>query len=315
MKPVYPMIGLAFLGACLSVQAQEQSKPEQARRGARRIVRDDERAVGALVEAFTKAFNAGDAAAIAATFTQGALVVDEDGERTLGRAAIRDQFAASFKENPGQHDRPRGQLPEVPRPGDGARGGEGDDHSGQGGRGPRDHPASSPSTSRKTATGSRPPCATNRRATSPPTTVSRSWSGWSGEWVNESQDAVVFTTCKWADNGNFLVREFTVQMQGKPVMSGSQRIGWDPVKRQFKSWVFDSEGGFVEAYWTRDGNQWLVKAEGVGQDGEPATATNIITRLGKDRVGWQSVNRTLGGAAVPGVDEFILVRKPPEIGK
>jgi hypothetical protein len=136
-----------------------------------------------------------------------------------------------------------------------------------------------------------------------------------GEWVNESQDAVVFTTCKWADNGNFLVREFTIQMQGKPVMSGMQRIGWDPVKRQFKSWVFDSEGGFVEAYWTRDGNTWMVKAEGVGHDGDPASATNIITRLGKDRVRWQSVNRTLGAAALPGVDEFILVRKPPEIGK
>ena len=136
-----------------------------------------------------------------------------------------------------------------------------------------------------------------------------------GEWVNESQEAVVFTTCKWADNGNFLLREFTVKTQGKPVMSGSQRIGWDPVKRQFKSWVFDSEGGFVEAYWTRDGNQWVVKAEGVQQNGEPASATNIITRLGKDRIGWQSVNRTLGGAAVPGVDEFTLVRKPPEISK
>jgi hypothetical protein len=98
-------------------------------------------------------------------------------------------------------------------------------------------------------------------------------------------------------------------------MSGSQRIGWDPVKRQFKSWVFDSEGGFVEAYWTRDGNQWVVKAEGVQQNGKPASATNIITRLGKDRIGWQSVNRTLGSAAVPGVDEFTLVRKPPEISK
>ena len=51
------------------------------------------------------------------------------------------------------------------------------------------------------------------------------------------------------------------------------------------------------------------------QNGEPASATNIITRLGKDRIGWQSVNRTLGGAAVPGVDEFTLVRKPPEISK
>ena len=136
-----------------------------------------------------------------------------------------------------------------------------------------------------------------------------------GEWVNESQDAVVLTTCKWADNGNFLVREFTMKTQGQPVMTGTQRIGWDPVKRQFKTWIFDSEGGFGEGYWTRDGDQWVVKAEGVGQDGQPASATNIITRLGKDRVSWQSVNRTLGGAAVPGIDEFILVRKPPEIGK
>ena len=136
-----------------------------------------------------------------------------------------------------------------------------------------------------------------------------------GEWVNESQDAVVYTTCNWAQSGNFLVREFTVKMQGKPVMSGSQTIGWDPGRRQFKSWVFDSEGGFVEAYWTRNGNQWVAKAEGVKQDGEHASATNIITRLGKDRLSWQSVNRTVGGAAVPGVDEFILVRKPPEIAK
>jgi hypothetical protein len=27
---------------------------------------------------------------------------------------------------------------------------------------------------------------------------------------NESQDAVVFTTCAWAKNGNFLDREFTM---------------------------------------------------------------------------------------------------------
>src|SRR5947208_1665272 len=32
-----------------------------------------------------------------------------------------------------------------------------------------------------------------------------------GEWINESQDAVVHTTCKWADNGNFLTREFTMK--------------------------------------------------------------------------------------------------------
>ena len=136
-----------------------------------------------------------------------------------------------------------------------------------------------------------------------------------GEWINESQGAVVNTSCKWSDDGNFLIREFTMKTQGEPVLSGRQRIGWDAVKRQFKTWVFDSQGGFGDGYWTRDGDRWLIKAEGVRQDGKPASATNIITRIGKDRIGWQSVDRVLGGAAVPGIDEFTLVRKPPEPGK
>ncbi len=103
MKPVYLMIGPALLGACLSVQAQEVSKPAQAGKAAAAAAdrHGDEQAIGALVEAFTKAFNEGDPAAVAATFTSGAIVVDEKGERTLGRDAIRDQFAASFKDSPG----------------------------------------------------------------------------------------------------------------------------------------------------------------------------------------------------------------------
>jgi len=136
-----------------------------------------------------------------------------------------------------------------------------------------------------------------------------------GEWINESQDAVVQTTCKWTDDGNFLVREFTMKTQGQPVLSGTQRIGWDPTRRQFKTWIFDSEGGFGEGYWTRNGDQWVIKVEGERQDGLHASATNIITRLGKDRASWQSVDRTLGGAAVPGINEFTIVRKPPEAGK
>ena len=59
----------------------------------------------------------------------------------------------------------------------------------------------------------------------------------------------------------------------------------------------------------------MVKAEGVRQDGLHASLTNIITRLGKDRASWKSVDRTIGGTAVPGFDEFTIVRKPPEPGK
>ena len=52
-----------------------------------------------------------------------------------------------------------------------------------------------------------------------------------GDWVNESQAAVVSTSCTWAKGGNFLDREFTMKTEGRPVLSGTQRIGWDPLKR------------------------------------------------------------------------------------
>ena len=48
---------------------------------------------------------------------------------------------------------------------------------------------------------------------------------------------------------------------------------------------------------------------------QSASATNIITRLGPDRLGWESRDRTLGGEGVPGIDEFTVVRKPPAPGR
>ena len=40
-----------------------------------------------------------------------------------------------------------------------------------------------------------------------------------GEWVNESDDGIVKTHCKWSDNGNFLLREFDVKVEGRIALS------------------------------------------------------------------------------------------------
>ena len=61
-------LGLALLGECAGVRAQQA--PATAQRP------EDERAIAALVEAFSRAFNAGDAAGVAATYAEDALVVD-----------------------------------------------------------------------------------------------------------------------------------------------------------------------------------------------------------------------------------------------
>jgi uncharacterized protein (TIGR02246 family) len=265
------------------------------------------------VESFTRAFNAGDAKAAAATFAEDALVVDEEGQRTESRARIQDSLAASFAGSP------RGMIAIETE----ALRFLGPDTALEEGR-TTITPAkgATPEISRFTVVYVKhdghwlQSAVRDERAHDlTPHDRLKELEWLVGDWINESQDAVVHTTCKWTGDGNFLVREFTMKTHGKPVLSGTQRIGWDPTRQQFKTWIFDSEGGFGEGYWTRNGDQWVIKAEGVRQDGKHASATNIITRLGKDRASWQSVDRTIGEAAVPGVDEFTIVRKPPEAGK
>src|SRR4051812_29992062 len=93
---------------------------------------------------------------------------------------------------------------------------------------------------------------------------------------------------------NFLIRSFTVKRLGKPVMTVTQRIGWDPLARRFRSWEFDSEGGFGEGTWSRDGDRWVVKHTGVRPEGTTASATNILSRQRPDLVHWVSTDRVLG---------------------
>jgi uncharacterized protein (TIGR02246 family) len=133
-----------------------------------------------------------------------------------------------------------------------------------------------------------------------------------GQWVEESEDAVVSTSVAWTDNGNFLLRSFDVRVKGKPALTGTQRIGWDPLTRQFKSWVFDSNGGYGEGLWMRSGNQWVVKATGVRPNGHTVTATQVLTFVNKDHLRWKSLDRTLGDGIVLDIEEIAMVRKAPQ---
>ena len=133
-----------------------------------------------------------------------------------------------------------------------------------------------------------------------------------GEWIDEAPDSVARFNCRWSEDGNFLLRSFTLKWEGKAVMSGTQRIGWDPLASRFRSWEFDSEGGFGEGKWCRDGDRWVVKLLAVRPEGTTASATNIMTRLRPDMVRWLSTDRVIGDESVPDEDAYVLVRVPPE---
>jgi uncharacterized protein (TIGR02246 family) len=132
-----------------------------------------------------------------------------------------------------------------------------------------------------------------------------------GDWVDEGEDGKVASTVRWDEGQKFLVRKFSVQIDGEPRRSGTQWIGWDPQAKQIRSWVFDSDGDFGQGQWTRSGNAWIVKASGVTGDGLTTSSTQVIEPINKDSLKLQSTDRIVGTELLPDIEEVVMVRKPP----
>jgi len=272
---------------------------------------DDEKAIRSVAETFTRAYNAGDSKNLAALYTEDAEWIDEHGDRILGRPMIQDFYSSLFQERPAGAtigiaiESLRFLGPDVAKE-------EGQTRIRAGGKEPE----------------------TLRRYTVLYVKQGGRWLYSSvredyetgllhherlkdlewlvGEWLDQSTDSTVHVTCRWSDDKNFLLRDFTIHVQGRPVMTVSQRIGWDPLTKQVKSWVFDSEGGYGDALWTRNGDEWVIKSTGVLPDGRTATATNVLSRVGPNTARWKSTERTLGGESVAEPAEYVMVRRPPK---
>jgi uncharacterized protein (TIGR02246 family) len=132
-----------------------------------------------------------------------------------------------------------------------------------------------------------------------------------GDWIDEDQDSIVSFACAAVDDGNFLLREFTVAVGGQKLMSGSQRIGWDPVTGRLRAWTFDSGGGYFDGVWQRDGDDWVLIASGVTADGEHASGTSVFTIIDDRMITWQAVDLSLNGVRVGDSPQYTLVRRGP----
>jgi uncharacterized protein (TIGR02246 family) len=133
-----------------------------------------------------------------------------------------------------------------------------------------------------------------------------------GSWIDQDDKATIQTDCEWTKYRNFMTRSFAVAIGDRVPMSGMQIIGWDPIAKQIRSWVFDSSGGYSEGKWKRKGERWIVQQTGVVADGGKTTATNIFTHVDKDSFTWQAIDRTVDGEVQPNIDEVLIVRKPTE---
>jgi uncharacterized protein (TIGR02246 family) len=307
----------AILGPVVA-QGQPERKPAEASPGGGPAMvspepNPDAQAIGDLLGRFIKAYNARDAKALGELFTPEAEIEDDDGAVTRGRDAIVARFTRMFGD---------GQSGTLGVTTDSLRF-LGKDLAIEEGTASLTASAGEPSqTNRYSVIYARQDgrWLHARIRDEQPDEVSPheqllqlTWM--LGEWVNESDDGIVKTSCKWSDDGNFLLRDFDVKVEGRISLRGTQRIGWDAQRKQFRMWVFDDQGGFAEGLLSRDGERWIIKASGVRSDGRSVSATTAIMALGKDRIRWETLERTVSGEAVPGTDQFYLVRRAPLPGK
>jgi uncharacterized protein (TIGR02246 family) len=273
----------------------------------------EEKAILALVQGFTKAYSAANARALAEYFHDDSSVIEPEGAETRGKGPIVEMYTTAFQDTPGLKlestvEAIKFLSQDVAKVSGRSRLTTSDGNASeynqfsalivrQGGKWLideiREHMVPAADIS--------------------PYERLKELEWMVGDWVDESENNKVSASIRWADGQSYLIRDYSIQIQGEVAASGTMFIGWDPQSGQIKSWVFDSTGGHGEGLWTRTGDkEWVVKAQGVLRDGRPSSATQIHTILNKDSVKTSSIDRIIGGIVAPDITDIVMVRKPPQ---
>lgn len=256
-----------------------------------------------------QAFNAGDAAALAAMFLETGEIVDESGAVHTGREAITELFKGFFTKHPKSSLE---MLVDVARP-------VGETLAVE--EGLRRITAAGGETAQvryvavRSKQGDHWPIASYREfADDPLPTPAEALQGLSwivGDWVDEGPDGRTVITFRWSDDGNFLLGDYTMSAAGGPESRSTQRIGWDAGAGQLRSWTFDDDGGFTEGRWYATDEGWLVVSEAMMPDGAAGSATLEITVKGADHFVIRGTDRIFDGVEEPDF-EATIARRPPQ---
>jgi uncharacterized protein (TIGR02246 family) len=130
-----------------------------------------------------------------------------------------------------------------------------------------------------------------------------------GDWVDRDESGSVETSFRWTKDFAFINGTFRVTAGDRVDLEGTQIIGWDPVAKKIRSWIFDNKAGFAEGEWSRAGNKWTVNLKSTLGTGEKASSINIYTYVDPNSFTWQSVGRAVGGELLPDIDEVTVVRR------
>lgn len=129
-----------------------------------------------------------------------------------------------------------------------------------------------------------------------------------GEWVQGGDKSGITINVRWDTNKAFVIMDYTIPREGPDPMRVTVRIGWDPLNNRIRSWLFDTDGGYGEGFWQKDGKRWIVGTSGVLPDGSTGGATHTLEFVDQDNFTWKLTDRDLDGQPLADA-EIKLTRK------
>jgi uncharacterized protein (TIGR02246 family) len=132
-----------------------------------------------------------------------------------------------------------------------------------------------------------------------------------GTWRMDTKDRDVTTTYEWDEDKAFLRGKYSVKQGGKATESGMQMFGKDNAEGGIRSWVFQSDGGYGDGTWAREGKKWTVDFEGVTHDGKRLRATVIYMHVDANTFTWQSVQQTVDGQPIADTQPIRVTKQKP----
>jgi uncharacterized protein (TIGR02246 family) len=132
-----------------------------------------------------------------------------------------------------------------------------------------------------------------------------------GDWISEGGDSIVRISYRWSDDGNFLLGDYKVTADGQTSMDSVQRVGWDPLRQQVRSWLFDSDGGYGDGEWTAFEDGYLIRSSAVMPDGSIGSANIEARKISDAQFVLRGTNRIVAGEPVEDF-EITVSKQPPQ---
>ncbi len=260
--------------------------------------------------AYLEAWQAGDAEAVSALYTEDAEYTSDDGTLLTGRAAIREQTEAAFAEYGGAEltvevESARFLTPDVIAENGYASvslDGESTSTMYNATHVKKDgewliaevHESSLPA----------PEADLSSEALTRLDWLTGNWK------VDDGSENPATVEVKYVLDGRFLLRTTVIPDEEDPgePFTAVELIGYDPVTDRLRSWVFDNEGGHGEGNWSSEGPDWMLSIRATGPDGGVSSSDHAIEIVDENTVLLDTTNRFLDGEALPNREALKLIR-------